>query len=91
MSTPVVKYSPEQLVEAYNAWVAEAPVVAEVADAMTLNGANYRARQDAWETYCDIRDQLPLGTTQARRLGATSGNGPRLVLARATYPAVTEP
>lgn len=76
MKTPKVIYSYDELVAAFTAWVKTQHIVNGVMSVETLTMNIYKPRMDAWESYCDVRDGLPRGTTQARRISATR---PRLV------------
>jgi len=48
-------YSREQYLEAYRAWSETDP-------------SDHFARTEAWDYYCDIRDNVPLGTSQKFRI-----------------------
>jgi hypothetical protein len=81
MSTPRVHYTHTDLVIAYAEWSSAPHAYSTAETPDPLESRRHSVRLQKWESYCDVRDGLPQGTTQQRRL--SSHGNLRLVSSRA--------
>jgi hypothetical protein len=73
-------YTPNQLQDAYDKWVATQRLVEYTVFSQKISTENMNERNEAWDFYCDVRDNETEGTNAQRRANYfTRGHHMRLV------------